>query len=388
MKEGILYKAGKVRKVYKKRYFILKPQSLYYFEDKPVGDNPVALGLIDLREITWRKGESGAVMGRHEFELDSPTRNYFLYTITPQDLLEWKKAIELCSKPDFRPEMLLGDSTGSAPNSSPIGDRASRLSSTPTTPSAFASTPPSSSMLSPTSPHRNEQAPPSPAAVEDIPLYSSQNTLPKLSESGYTVSEKLNDSGGFTFTEAAEEPASHTLSLSNGSGNSPALGSEEMSDSESRFFRKFGLTPPEGAVNRRQSVILTPSIPTQLTTNPTQPSRLQPTVLPSATVSVGNYNKLNTSNGSASASVGSFPKLTINEAPSERPMSLSAVPPKSVDPSSFTARGVPPKEEQTPLLHTSNGKPNQQGRPPQGKPQGQRPQQNPHSGSECSCNLL
>ena len=201
VREGFLYKTGKVRTAWKRRYFILKPQVLFYFDDQPSGTTE-PLGVIELVGSTCSRAESTEI-GQHRFDIATPSRVYRLYAITPDEMQEWMGTIKLCSDENFGTVAL------------------------------------------------EEETVPAPAPTTDLPDLTRIKEEPEL-DSSPPPEQSLNV---LDMEEPDEEDDGYSDKDSVGSRHS-SFSDSSMTKSESKYFKKFGLTPPEQN-KARQSVLLT-----------------------------------------------------------------------------------------------------------------------------------
>jgi len=196
VREGYLYKTGKVRTSWKRRYFILKPQVLFYFEEQPNGPAE-PLGYIELVDSTCTRGDT-AEIGQHRFDVATHNRVYRLYAITPDEMNEWMGAITICSDENFG-TVALEDTPPFAAPSADLPDLT----------------------------HIKEDA-----ALVPSPERQSLKSLNVEDDHGFSDRDSDADSRHSSFSDSS------------------------MTKSESKYFKKFGLNPPEQN-KARQSVLLT-----------------------------------------------------------------------------------------------------------------------------------
>ncbi|GBG28401.1 Pleckstrin-likey domain-containing protein 1 [Hondaea fermentalgiana] len=86
---GDLTKRSKWLKQWRKRYFVLKGNRLYFSE----GPGKVPHGEIDLKDCLTVKSAEDKTNKRHSFEVATPQEVYFLYADTEKEKDEWIGAI-------------------------------------------------------------------------------------------------------------------------------------------------------------------------------------------------------------------------------------------------------------------------------------------------------
>jgi copper chaperone CopZ len=92
---GYMTKQGGLVKSWKRRWFILKDNELYYFRGK--ADNAQA-GVILLDNTSTVNNAEKKLGKKNCFEITTKDRTYYLYTDTHQDYEEWVAAITQASK--------------------------------------------------------------------------------------------------------------------------------------------------------------------------------------------------------------------------------------------------------------------------------------------------
>eukprot|EP01080_Neovahlkampfia_damariscottae_P005423 gene5423-9236_t len=88
-KEGWLQKRGQIKKTWKKRYFILKNDLLFYFQDNKDSLHP--LGIIYLKNATIEKDPKDSV--KHSFVVHSD-KSYFLQASSSEEKYFWISSLE------------------------------------------------------------------------------------------------------------------------------------------------------------------------------------------------------------------------------------------------------------------------------------------------------
>ena len=250
--------------------------------------------MINLQDCVWKKGD-GDSFAQHMFELETPFRTYHFYAITRDDMNEWKSAIELCSQEEFRPSTLSYD------GKSYIEQAAPKTNNEET-------------------PHHHENHDSSNNnQPNDQNLSQNHFNLPSLDEVKKTSEFKTQPEPENNFTiDDLDETLTDEGNLPNLSN--PQLSSGEMSSSESRYFKKFGLQPPE-QVGKRDSVLFaTGSM---------------------GGFSVGSYGSI----GSVGSDNGKLPytSASIEKNPNERPVPTM---PKQQQPT--PTKGNPPQNTRKP----------------------------------------
>jgi hypothetical protein len=192
---GWLYKRSRVGQKYKRRFFILKPKMLYYSAEEPKGSSTALLGAIALNTVQSRE-EEGGELGQYRFVIITDNRTYYVYSITKDDRDKWISQL----------------------NSGPLGASAPSQS-----PSVEQSEPPVSAL-------------PNLADVSELPV------------STFDLRESTEDASRFEFD--SDDGDSDTSSV---------LSTTEMSRTESKYYKKFGLAPPD-QMQRSQTPILPPSM--------------------------------------------------------------------------------------------------------------------------------
>ena len=289
------------------------------------------MGVIPLAESVWKQGESDS-FAQHSFALETAFRTFHFYTITRDDMLQWKSAIELCSSGDFTPASL------SLRESSVLAARAEEeeKNTEPQTPSNHH--------------HHHEQTFDEEEKVDELPTLKNVAELRVETDEDETKVDSVHTS----FQDYRHEQF----------GQLQRLGSKEMSNSESRYFKKFGLKPPE-QVNKRSSVLLTqPAVhaalniqeqptPPQTRANNTSASKLQPTNI--------------------------TPKGDLNE---KVPLLAETRTPNQPIPNNNNGKNQPPQNRtnQPPSQNKNQPPPNRTNRPQQTR--------RPPPDDECSCVLL
>lgn len=95
-KDGWLTKQGGSIKTWKKRWFVLKGQQVYYFKSNK--DN-VVTGVIDLEPDSFVKEEPAAKKKKNMFSVGTKKRIFFIAAETPEDMTSWIEAIKTAIKP-------------------------------------------------------------------------------------------------------------------------------------------------------------------------------------------------------------------------------------------------------------------------------------------------
>jgi len=91
-KEGWLIKRGKIVQNWKKRWFILQGDHLYYFPQNPdQNDKMEPLGVIPLRGSALT--EEDIPQHPHIFVIATQTRKYYLQAFSSEEKLAWMDAI-------------------------------------------------------------------------------------------------------------------------------------------------------------------------------------------------------------------------------------------------------------------------------------------------------
>jgi hypothetical protein len=96
-KSGFLTKQGKLVKNWKKRWFVLKDNVLYYYKTKDYGVGPPA-GTIFLQQGTVPPAARRTpIKGKYFFEIRTQERTFILYADFQRDMEEWITAINRCA---------------------------------------------------------------------------------------------------------------------------------------------------------------------------------------------------------------------------------------------------------------------------------------------------
>lgn len=86
---GYLKKQGNsIRKDWKRRWFVLKPESLHYYKNK---DDPRPVGCIHLLACSVKT--AAQVGGRHCFEIATPNRSYYAIAENAEEMNKWMQNI-------------------------------------------------------------------------------------------------------------------------------------------------------------------------------------------------------------------------------------------------------------------------------------------------------
>jgi len=91
-KKGFLFKRGELNKAWKRRWFVLQGENLYYFVST---SDTIPVGSINilLCKIVDRKDPSSKDLKKFYFDIITPSRTYYIYAESIDIVEEWKSAI-------------------------------------------------------------------------------------------------------------------------------------------------------------------------------------------------------------------------------------------------------------------------------------------------------
>jgi hypothetical protein len=93
VKSGYVYKRGDKHPTWKRRWIVLAPCLLGYFESQ---SDPAPKGVINLTEVTEIVHDAADELGEnmpYSFVLVTPTRRYFMQAASERDLARWLQAL-------------------------------------------------------------------------------------------------------------------------------------------------------------------------------------------------------------------------------------------------------------------------------------------------------
>eukprot|EP00164_Ancoracysta_twista_P000809 GFYU01001065.1.p1 GENE.GFYU01001065.1~~GFYU01001065.1.p1 ORF type:complete len:130 (-),score=32.40 GFYU01001065.1:171-560(-) len=92
-KEGFLTKQGGIVKNWKRRFFVLKGNILYYFKTEGDKRDGKAAGQIDLSKCRTIRSAEEKTQKEYSFEITVPDRTYYIFADNEKDKCEWMRAI-------------------------------------------------------------------------------------------------------------------------------------------------------------------------------------------------------------------------------------------------------------------------------------------------------
>jgi len=94
IKKGILTKRGIKRKNWKKRYFILHENYLYYFKSQKALQPQGRITLHHSSEVSDQIPAKNKINKKNCFMITTPTRDFFIFADSAQDTSDWMQAIK------------------------------------------------------------------------------------------------------------------------------------------------------------------------------------------------------------------------------------------------------------------------------------------------------